>query len=299
MKIRFLTQPAMAFGKTIKEHLNNHEIAFIATAYLTEDGIKAIEQELLNKNTIKILCGVHGCISDLSALNKLISKSNDKISGRVFLGSNVFHPKLFLFQSRATATLLVGSSNLTGSGLQSNEEVLMECVGALSSQPIVDALAYFNNLWDTNSTSVDKYLLAHPDYSVRRSQNNNLTEEQKQKLNLLKKEVVSASEIIFKIAVNKSLLRVGRQTVPTEYNAIINKSALCSLNESVQFEITLPDGQSVPGRMYHGINNSDYYYQFGISGAENIKKLKDQIALHTTLEYNIGLSKRLISIKRT
>jgi len=283
----------------IKEHLCNHEIAFIATAYLTEDGIKAIERELLQKNSIKILCGVHGCISDLSALNKLISKSNDRIAGRVFLGSNVFHPKLFLFQNRDTATLLVGSSNLTGSGLQSNEEVFMECVGSLSSQPIVDALAYFNNLWNTNSAPVDKYLLAHPDYSVRRSQNNNLTEEQKQKLDLLKKEVVSVSEIIFKKAVNKTLLSDGKQTVPTEYNAIIDNCNLCSLHESVRFDITLPDGQSVRGQMYYGINNSCYYYQFKISGAENIKKLKDQIAAHATLEYNIDLSKRLVSINRT
>ncbi len=165
METRLLTQPQIAFAKAIREHLSNHDTASIATAYITEDGIKTIEKELLQKHSVKILCGVHGCISDLSALKKIVSQSNNKIAGRVFLGTNVFHPKLYLFQNQDSAVLLVGSSNLTGSGLQNNEEVIVESIGSLSSQPIVDAIAYFENLWDTNSVSVDKYLQEHPNYS--------------------------------------------------------------------------------------------------------------------------------------
>lgn len=298
METRFLTQPKIAFGKTIREHLSNHDIAFIATAYITEDGIKTIEKELLQKSSVKILCGVHGCISDLSALKKLVSQSNNRIAGRVFLGTNVFHPKLYLFQNKESATLLVGSSNLTGSGLRNNEEVCVESMGTLSSHPIVDAIAYFKNIWDTNSVPVDKYLQEHPNYSIRQSQNDNLTVEQKQKLDLLKKEVITTSSIVFNNRVNKTLLSDGKQTVPTKFNDIIDNCNLCNLHESVRFDIILPDRQSVPGQLYYGDNNTGFYYQFKISGSKNIKKLKDQIRTNDTLEYNIDLSTRIVRINR-
>lgn len=298
METRFLTQPKIAFEKTIREHLGNHDIAFIATAYITEDGIKTIKKELLQKSSVKILCGVHGCISDLSALKKLVLQSNNRIAGRVFLGTNVFHPKLYLFQNKESATLLVGSSNLTGSGLRNNEEVCVESMGTLSSHPIVDAIAYFKNIWDTNSVPVDKYLQEHPNYSVRQSQNDNLTVEQKQKLDLLKKEVITTSSIVFNNRVNKTLLSDGKQTVPTKFNDIIDNCNLCNLHKSVSFDIILPDRQSVLGQLYYGDNNTGYYYQFKISGSRNIGKLKDQIKTSDTLKYNIDLSKRVVRINR-
>jgi len=164
MKTRFLTQPNIEFAKTVKEHLSNHEVALIAMAYITEDGIKEIEKELLQKHSVKIICGVHGCISDLPALENLVYRSNKIIDVRVFLGTNVFHPKLYVFQKNDSTALLVGSSNLTGSGLHSNEEAIVEIVGPLSSRPTIDAIAYFDSLWNTNSVSVEKYLLEHPNY---------------------------------------------------------------------------------------------------------------------------------------
>jgi HKD family nuclease len=298
METRFLTQPNIEFSRTVKEHLSTHDVALIAIAYVTEDGIKEIENELLQKHAVKIVTGVHGCISDLPALKNLVSRSNKIIDVRVFLGTNVFHPKLYVFQKKDSAALLVGSSNLTGSGLHNNEEAIVEIVGQHSSRPIIDAVAYFYSLWNTNSMSVEKYLLEHPNYSVKRNQNEILTSEQKQKLDLAKKELLSKSIVAFKKQVNKTLFKEGKQTVPAEFNSLIDSHNLCTLHGSVPFDIILPNGETVRGQMYYGDNNFGYYYQFKLSGSENVMKLKNQISMGNMLKHNINLTARIVHINR-
>lgn len=298
MEARFLTQPNILFYRTVKEHLINHEVALIAIAYVSESGIKKIENELLQKRTVKIVTGVHGCISDLPALKNLVSRSNKVIDARVFLGTNVFHPKLYVFQKNDSAALLVGSSNLTGSGLHNNEEAILEIVGKLSSRPIIDAISYFDSLWSTNSISVEKYLLEHPNYIVRRNQNETLTSEQKQTLYLAKKELPSKNIITFKIQVNKTLFNEGKQTVPTEFNHVIDSHNLCTLHGSVPFDIILPNTETVRGQMYYGVNNSVHYYQFKLSGSENVMRLKNQIGIGSMLKHDINLTERIVHINR-
>lgn len=298
METRFLTQPNIEFSRTVKEHLSNHEVALIAIAYISDGGIKQIENELLQKRAVKIVTGVHGCISDLPALKNLVSRSNKIIDVRVFLGTNVFHPKLYVFQKNDSATLLVGSSNLTGSGLHNNEEAIVEIVGQLSSRPIIDAIAYFDSLWNTNSISVEKYLLEHPHYSVKRNQNKILTSEQKKGLDLVKKEQLSKNIVAFKKQVNKTLFNEGKQTVPTKFNSLIDRYKLCPLHGSVHFDMILPNGETVCGQMYYGNNNSVYYYQFKLSNSENVMKLKNQISMGSMLKHHINLITKTVHIIR-
>lgn len=298
METKFLTQPNIEFSRTVKKHLSNHEVALIAMAYVSGNGIKTIENELLQKRVVKIVTGIHGCISDLPALKNLVSRSNKIIDARVFLGTNAFHPKLYVFHSNDSAALLVGSSNLTGSGLHDNEEAIVEIVGQHSSIPIIDAISYFDNLWNTNSISVEKYLKEHPNYTVKPNQNYILTSEQKQKLDFARKELLSKNFIAFKKQVNKTLYNEGKQTVPTKFNNLINSHNLCKLHESVPFEIILPNGEKVHGQMYYGDNNSVHYYQFKLSGSENVTKLKKQINIGGMLKHDINLIEKIVNINR-
>ena len=296
MELKFLSQPSVKFDIILKEHLRNHEVVLIATAYITEDGISKIENELLQKRSVKIVCGVHGCISDLRALKSLVSRSNNIVDGKVFLGTNVFHPKLYIFQKFDSTTLLIGSCNLTGTGLQNNEETVIEIIGPSLSPPIVDALSYFDNIWNTNSVSVDNYLIENPDYSVKHNHNDILTSEQKQKLELIKKTLSTEKIIVFKNLVNKTFRNKGKQTVPTRFNNIIDEINLCTLHNSIRFKIILPNGETVPGQMYYGDNNTGNYYQFKISGGKNIEKLKKQVNIHNLLEHSIDLTKKIVNI---
>jgi len=298
METKFLTQPNVEFSRTVKEHLNNHEIVLIAMAYVSKDGIKKIENELLQKPVVKIVTGVHGCISDLPELKNLVSRSSKTIDARVFLGTNVFHPKLYVFQKNDSVVILVGSSNLTGTGLHDNEEAMVEIVGQHSSRPIIDAISYFNSLWNTNSISVEKYLIEHPNYTVKRNKNEILTSEQKKKLDLAKKELLSDHFITFKKRANKTLFNEGKQTVPKKFNGLIDSHNFCKLHGSVPFEITLPNGETVRGQMYYGDNNWGYYYQFKLSGSENVMKLKNQISIRDMLKHDINLTARIVNINR-
>lgn len=298
METRFLTQPNIEFSRTVKKHLSNHDVALIAMAYVSGTGIKTIENELLQMRVVRIVTGIHGCISDLPALNNLVSRSNKIIDARVFLGTNVFHPKLYIFHRNDNASLLVGSSNITGSGLHDNEEAIVEIVGQYSSIPIVNAISYFDNLWNTNSVSVEKYLKEHPDYIVKRNQNNILTSEQKQKLILAKRVLLSENFITFKKQVNKTFCNEGKQTVPTKFNNLINSHNLCKLHESVPFEIILPNGEKSRGQMYYGDNNSVYYYQYKLLGSENVTTLKKQISIGSMLKHDINLIERIVNIYR-
>ncbi|MCJ7507687.1 MAG: phospholipase D-like domain-containing protein, partial [candidate division Zixibacteria bacterium] len=270
-----------------------------AIAYITEDGIRALEKELLQKDSVKILCGVHGCISDLSALNNLVLQSNNRVAGRVFLGANVFHPKLYLFQNKDTATLLVGSSNLTGSGLQTNEEVFLESVGPLSSQPIIDTIAYFDNLWSANSVAVGKYLQEHPNYIVRQNQNDNLTSEQKQKLDSLKKEVIfrgpKPEEIEFTFKVNRSFLSslyYHPITIPTSYNQLMKKYVQ-STNRNAT--IITPNNKRINGRIHHSTSSWDHYYQIRSLRKED-KDITDKLNIDQNIKVKVELNEEIVTV---
>lgn len=293
METRFLTQPKTEFSKTVRKHLCDYEVALIAMAYVSGNGIKIIEKELLQKRIVKIVTGIHGCISDLPALNNLVSRGNSVIDSRIFLGTNIFHPKLYIFHSNDSAALLVGSSNLTGSGLHDNEEAIIEIVGNPSSRPIIDAISYFDHLWNRNSISVAKYLNEYPNYTVKQNQNEVLPSDQKRNMDLARKKLLSENLITFKKKVNKTLFNEGKQTVPTEFNNLIN---LCNLHESVPFEIILPNGEKARGQMYYGDNNTGYYYQFKLSGSENVAKLKKQISIGTMLRHDINLVEKTVNI---
>lgn len=291
MDVKFLTQPNNEFSKTVKEHLRNYDDVLIAMAYVTKDGIKKIENTLLQKHSVKIVCGVHGCISDLPELSNLASRSSNIIDIKVFLGENVFHPKIYVFQKKESAAILVGSSNLTGSGLHSNEEAIVEVIGKSSSKPINDAILYFDDLWNSNSVSVQKYLAAHSNYTVKRNLNETLTSEQK--LALVKKV---QGPISFDKKVNKTFFKEGKQTLPTEFNPLIDSCNLFTLGESVPFDIVLPNRERVQGQIYYGTNNTGVYYQFKLSGSENVTKLKNQISMNHILKHNINISTRAIDI---
>ena len=108
--------------------------------------------------------------------------------------------------------------------------------------------------------------------------------------------------VVFTIPVNRTLFKEGKQTVPIEFNGLIDSYHLCALHKSVPFDIILPDGERVGGQMYYGENNSGQYYQYKISGSRNsanVMELRNQISMDNNLEHNIDLSTRIVRINRT
>jgi hypothetical protein len=80
-------------------------------------------------------------ITSPDALNKLLSYSNIQIR---FFTTSKFHSKLYIFGNKYA---LIGSSNLTASGLQSNQEI---CIGVEASddETFDDLVSLYQSYWE-------------------------------------------------------------------------------------------------------------------------------------------------------
>jgi len=164
METRFNTQPYVKISEIFRENIAASNQVLIASAYLTADGLRQLGIPSEDRVT-KIICGVHGCVSDLHALQKFVNSNEDCFRANVFVGANVFHPKLYLFINDHNINAFCGSANCTGQGLSENEEALIELRGNQNDSPITDVIDYFDILWTQHSVSVTEYLKAHPDYA--------------------------------------------------------------------------------------------------------------------------------------
>ncbi len=108
----------------------------IASAFFTESDI--IKQMIDNKCNISLIIRL-GIGTSPKALKEVVNLPNINI--RFFTGRS-FHPKFYIFGNRIA---YVGSSNLTKSGLTTNQEVNVEID---SEEPIfTDLFSIFNEYW--------------------------------------------------------------------------------------------------------------------------------------------------------
>jgi hypothetical protein len=85
----------------------------IAVAYLSAGGLEAIRPHFRNIR-VRIVCGVHGCISDLWALKDLVCCADLQMEGHVFTAQNLFHPKLYIFNNTGAERTLLKCEHTIG-----------------------------------------------------------------------------------------------------------------------------------------------------------------------------------------
>ena len=100
-----------------------------AVAFVKRSGIRHIKTELTqfvsNGGKAKIVVGIDHHGSSMEGLADLLDTMGTE--GELFVNHDelshvTFHPKIFMLQKQETATLIVGSGNLTEGGLYSNDE---------------------------------------------------------------------------------------------------------------------------------------------------------------------------------
>ena len=96
------------------------------TAFLMKSGVKevlpALREAALRGAEIKILTGDYLSITQPDALQLLIDEIPTAEVRMMESGGTSFHPKAYLFKSTDSATVIVGSSNLSKSALTSGIE---------------------------------------------------------------------------------------------------------------------------------------------------------------------------------
>jgi HKD family nuclease len=139
--------------KHIKElFLESSEIK-IAVAFLKTSGLELVEKELkiaLKKGiTFHLIVGLDFGFSDYEALYKLLHLFEQYKNANLFFAQGskgVFHPKLYLFNNKKSATIITGSSNFTKGGFSDNIEYSLRVDCSLSSKLYKDSLKTFENL---------------------------------------------------------------------------------------------------------------------------------------------------------
>lgn len=264
MEIAFYSQKTKSLSDAIKHLAVHSDSISIAVAYLSSGAIEEMRPYFTGK-TVQILCGIHGCISDLRELSNLVESSDFDLKGRVFIGQSLFHSKLYIFKSPSDGTtLLIGSPNFTIGGLKTNEEIYIQVRDNETVQAITDAISYFDKLWNQESVPVSIYLSQHPDYQMASPVHEQLTPRQETILRSLTELAQRQTSFTFKNRVIGTLYRYGRQTIPVEFNELIDRFHLIGIGSSIPFEVVLPDGTTEAGKIRYGHSSWGYYYELGL-----------------------------------
>lgn len=152
----------------IIELLEHSLKADIAVAYLRSGGYLQIEDALeeflcRRKTMLRILCGVGGFnitqpepLKDLYA--KIAKYGPKKLKLKIWKGAK-FHPKVYIFQKWQRASIIVGSSNLTGGGIgEGNIEANVLIQGNLKDPIIHDIREFFKTIWNEGKPVRRRYL---------------------------------------------------------------------------------------------------------------------------------------------
>ncbi|MBC8214632.1 MAG: NgoFVII family restriction endonuclease [Candidatus Marinimicrobia bacterium] len=124
-KITFHHQPdgEKSIGKRISDLAETADKIWIASAFLTEGGLKLLGNVSEKCKEINIICAMHGGASDIKALEDWVNE-NIGIKKKVSVyDKRMFHPKIYYFVNGNETTVLIGSGNFTQNGTSKNGNV--------------------------------------------------------------------------------------------------------------------------------------------------------------------------------
>ena len=141
--------------KDLKELLTSGGDISVAVAYVTQEGLELIENELrigMARGRVRMMLSLDGRTTQPNALRKLLELSDKGLATKFFdIPADrhaIFHPKLYISRDGKFTNFLTGSYNLTWAALCRNKEhgLLVTCNN--SEQAAQDAMEQFNLLWE-------------------------------------------------------------------------------------------------------------------------------------------------------
>lgn len=147
---------------------------FMSVAFVNDSGVGKIASELAaNDGNIEMFIGISNGITSKQALDSLLAIGVLPIAVDMGTQTNIFHPKLYAAIGDEQAQVILGSANLTASGLNGNVELSSLVDLSLSEQGDADYLssvltpfrnlfgAYEHNVFQiTTSKQINDLLLA-------------------------------------------------------------------------------------------------------------------------------------------
>ena len=126
---RTVTQPESQLGNEISELLNSEvcysRIVFVSAFVALRTILRLREQLLRHRQAgtvLRFTVGIDLGVTSRDVLKELLRWNCDTFVFHNTIARTTFHPKVYLFEAATTATLFVGSNNLTDGGFYSNYE---------------------------------------------------------------------------------------------------------------------------------------------------------------------------------
>ena len=172
--VQILSNLNYPIGKIINSELMNSADSKISVAFLKMTGIKYIEKALMqsleNGGSFEIIAGLDFKTTDPKAMMYFINLSHNNKNVHIYCYGDrdenktdiVFHPKIYLFRNKNQTSTVIGSSNMTAGGLESNFEVNSifiedKPVVYLQAESIYNFIKYTDSLFVPNEEYVYKY----------------------------------------------------------------------------------------------------------------------------------------------
>ena len=153
---------------TIKNELSNCDEFYISVAFITNDGITPLLQDLkeLEEKGVKgkILTTDYLCFTHPNALKRLNQLENIEI--KMYKVNDLefgFHTKGYIFQHDTFSNIIIGSSNLTQKALTVNKEWNLLTKSNINDSLFKEIIDEFNEDWN-KALSLDEYLDEYADF---------------------------------------------------------------------------------------------------------------------------------------
>lgn len=134
LRIQTLAQPETQLGNEIDRLLNERIIysrIIFVSAFVALRTILRLRERLLTQREagahLRLIVGIDLGGTSREVLEELLRWNSETWVFHNAIPRATFHPKIYLFESAAAATLFVGSNNLTDGGLYTNYEATVRC----------------------------------------------------------------------------------------------------------------------------------------------------------------------------
>lgn len=169
----------------IKKIIDDSSECYFLVAFLKNSGLSQIINNIItsleSKLNINLIIGLDLLVTEPAALYRLLDiqyKYDKLLKIHLFKShKSTFHPKIYAGKSTKTKQTLIGSANITGGGLDSNNEA---SIYTQDTNTFDDAIEYFNKIIsDGNCKDASYFSIA--EYEEEYNEYNKLTKEARKK----------------------------------------------------------------------------------------------------------------------
>ncbi len=275
--MQFTDNSQVTLNSVLIEYLKWAEGVDIAVAFIRKSGVNLIAHDLQNiidnRGKIRIIGGQDFGYTEPDALKEL-SRIGAEI--KIFNGEQIFHPKCVIFRRGDRLRIIIGSSNLTSSGLESGVEWNL---AVNEDHDLMRKVAFsFEQLWTSTKVKVLSETVID---EIRQAQAQAISDIKRNQIEG-KLDFVGAS-FRFSFTVNPSFIKKPHAlTVLKKHYGILNKY-LASNHVEASFSV---GNKQAPGYMYRSRAGYGVFYQLVVRDRE-FKKIEDAFHLGQKIEVDM------------